>query len=106
MCSNLEVSVMASDNRIIIEWNPTRSRTIMATYISQCFIQRYTLPPEHDSNQINSSISSDGILTISATKQAVSDAEGHKSIPIVSTGQPLKRIGADVPITRRRQEEG
>ncbi|XP_062699937.1 protein lethal(2)essential for life-like [Aedes albopictus] len=85
----------ASDNSIIIEGNTSRSRTIMATYISQYFIQRYSLPPELDFNQINSSISSHGILTISAPKRAVADAEGHKSIPIVQTGQPLKRISVD-----------
>nr|XP_029715078.1 protein lethal(2)essential for life-like [Aedes albopictus] len=67
----------------------------MATYISQYFIHRYSLPPKLDFNQINSSISSHGILTISAPKRAVADAEGHKSIPIVQTGQPLKRISVD-----------
>nr|XP_029725368.1 heat shock protein 26-like [Aedes albopictus] len=80
---------------IIIEGDTSRSRTIMATYNSQYFIQRYSLTPELDFNQINSSISSHGILTISAPKRAVADAEGHKSIPIVQTGQPLKRISVD-----------
>nr|XP_029718408.1 protein lethal(2)essential for life-like [Aedes albopictus] len=86
-CTDILVKAVdqASDNSIIIEGNTSRSRTIMATYISQYFIQRYSLPPELDFNQINSSISSHGILTISAPKRAVADAEGHKSIPIVQT---------------------
>ncbi|KXJ62379.1 hypothetical protein RP20_CCG015243 [Aedes albopictus] len=97
MCSRYFVEGLRPSLRQqhIIEGNTSRSRTIMATYISQYFIQRYSLPPELDFNQINSSISSHGILTISAPKRAVADAEGHKSIPIVQIGQPLKRISVD-----------
>nr|XP_029721748.1 protein lethal(2)essential for life [Aedes albopictus] len=92
--SPTEISVKASDNSIIIEGKHDEKQDDHG-YISRHFIRRYTIPPGHDANQIKSSISSDGILSISAPKRAITDAEGHKSIPITQTGQPMKRIGAD-----------
>nr|XP_019551058.2 protein lethal(2)essential for life-like [Aedes albopictus] len=62
-------------------------------YIFRHIIQRYIIPPGQDYNHIKSSFLSDGILT--TPKKAVADAEGHKSIPIDQTGQPLKITGAD-----------
>jgi len=38
-------------------------------YISRHFVRRYVLPEQYDFEQINSSLSSDGVLTISAPKK-------------------------------------
>lgn len=38
-------------------------------YISRHFVRRYVLPEQYNLEQINSSLSSDGVLTISAPKK-------------------------------------
>lgn len=86
-----EISVKASANSIIIEGKHDEKQDEHG-FIQRHFIRRYSIPPGHDINQIKSSISSDGILSIIAPKKAIIDAEGHKSIPIIQTGQPLKKI--------------
>ncbi|EAT34414.1 AAEL013338-PA [Aedes aegypti] len=92
--SPTEISVKASDNSIIIEGKHDEKQDDHG-FISRHFVRRYMLPPGHDSNQIKSTISSDGILTISAPKKAIMDSAGQKTIPIVQTGQPLKKIAAE-----------
>nr|BAD91165.1 small heat shock protein 23 [Gastrophysa atrocyanea] len=58
-------------------------------FISQAFVRRYVLPKHCDAGQIQSKLSSDGVLTISAP--TVDQKIEHKEIPIQQTGQPVKR---------------
>ncbi|VEN51747.1 unnamed protein product [Callosobruchus maculatus] len=61
-------------------------------YISRHFVRRYVLPEEFDTNQIQSKLSSDGVLSISAPLK--SEKVREKNIPIEQTGQPV-RIAED-----------
>jgi len=38
-------------------------------YISRHFVRRYVLPASHDATRVTSSLSSDGVLTITAPKK-------------------------------------
>ncbi|XP_065089937.1 protein lethal(2)essential for life-like [Ochlerotatus camptorhynchus] len=87
-----EISVMVSQNSIVIEGKHEEKQDEHG-FISRQFKRRYMLPAGHDANQIKSSISSDGILTVMAPMQkALKDSESQKSIPIIQTGQPMKKI--------------
>lgn len=57
-------------------------------HIYRHFIRRYTLPKNTDMARIESKLSSDGVLTITAPRMQ-SEIE-HKSIPITQTGEPAK----------------
>ncbi|KAG5900730.1 hypothetical protein JTB14_038248 [Gonioctena quinquepunctata] len=59
-------------------------------FISRHFMRKYVLPKTCDASQLQSKLSSDGVLTITApTKNQQIE---HKEIPIQQTGQPVKRV--------------
>ncbi|CAH1159758.1 unnamed protein product [Phaedon cochleariae] len=58
-------------------------------FISRHFVRRYVLPKNCDVGQLQSKLSSDGVLTISAP--TVNQSIEHKEIPIQQTGQPVRR---------------
>lgn len=58
-------------------------------HIYRHFIRKYTVPKNFDISRIESKLSSDGVLSITAPK--IDDkAVEHKSIPITQTGEPAK----------------
>lgn len=61
--------------------------------ISRHFVRRYVVPKGHDINQVSSSLSSDGVLTITAPKIVEKQIE-ERNIPITQTGIPSKPVGA------------
>nr|UTS59877.1 heat shock protein 20 [Monochamus alternatus] len=55
------------------------------------FIRKYVLPKSCDINRVESKLSSDGVLTITAPKIEDKEIE-HKTVPIKQTGEPVKQI--------------
>ncbi|XP_018571625.1 protein lethal(2)essential for life-like [Anoplophora glabripennis] len=85
-----EISVkLAGDNTITIEGKHEEKQDEHG-YISRHFIRKYTLPKDADTSRIESKLSSDGVLTVSAPID-VKEID-HKEIPIQQTGEPAKRI--------------
>ncbi|CAH0558190.1 unnamed protein product [Brassicogethes aeneus] len=60
-------------------------------YISRQFVRKYVLPKGYDISQVNSKLSSDGVLSISAPKVDDKQLE-HREIPVLQTGEPVKKI--------------
>nr|QDZ38462.1 small heat shock protein 20.2 [Lasioderma serricorne] len=60
-------------------------------YISRRFVRKYKLPKGHDIEHVQSNLSSDGVLTITAPKVDAASIE-HKTIPIKQTGKPSKAV--------------
>lgn len=86
-----EISVKATgDNTITIEGKHEEKQDEHG-FISRHFVRRYVLPKGCDINQVASSLSSDGVLTITAPR-AGADAIEQKNIPITQTGQPSKAV--------------
>ncbi|XP_053687684.1 protein lethal(2)essential for life-like [Sabethes cyaneus] len=86
-----EISVKATNNSILVEGKHDEKQDEHG-FISRHFVRRYMLPAGHDPDAIVSSLSSDGILTITAPKKALPEPEGPRTIPITQTGQPMKKI--------------
>jgi len=63
-----EITVKTVDNYIIVEAKHEEKKDEHG-FISRSFVRRYVLPSTHDLNNITSSLSSDGVLTISAPKK-------------------------------------
>lgn len=59
-------------------------------FISRHFIRRYVLPKNYNIDKIESKLSSDGVLSITAPAVEKMEAE-HKEIPITQTGEPAKQ---------------
>ncbi|XP_055623890.1 protein lethal(2)essential for life-like [Toxorhynchites rutilus septentrionalis] len=85
-----EIHVTADEKCVTVEGKHEEKQDEHG-YISRHFVRRYMLPSGHDHNDIVSSLSSDGILTITAPKKALPAAES-RTIPIVKTGQPLQKL--------------
>lgn len=60
--------------------------------ISRHFVRKYMIPPDYDINWVQSNLSSDGVLTISAPKKNVGE-EQVRNVPIQETGRPEKIVG-------------
>lgn len=58
------------------------------------FVRKYTLPKDCDVNHVESKLSSDGVLSITAPRigRKRKHEEQHRSIPIIQTGEPAKTI--------------
>nr|QWV59569.1 heat shock protein 21 [Lasioderma serricorne] len=61
-------------------------------FISRHFVRKYILPKGHDISQTVSSLSSDGVLTITAPRLDA-DVGEMRNIPIAQTGKPSKALG-------------
>nr|XP_022913540.1 protein lethal(2)essential for life-like [Onthophagus taurus] len=61
-------------------------------YISRSFTRKYILPKGHDIQKVDSKLSSDGVLTITAPTLNPDAIEEHRKIPIQHTGVPLKAV--------------
>ncbi|RZF44893.1 hypothetical protein LSTR_LSTR004518 [Laodelphax striatellus] len=81
-----EITVKTVDGTIIVEGKHEEKKDEHG-FISRHFVRKYVLPKDVDSNNITSSLSSDGVLTISAPKLSIEN-KGERSIPIIQTGTP------------------
>ncbi|XP_055605403.1 protein lethal(2)essential for life-like [Uranotaenia lowii] len=101
-----EITVkMAGDNSIVIEGKHEEKQDEHG-YVSRHFVRRYMLPKDHDPEGIVSSLSSDGILTISAPKKALPEPKQERTIHIVQTGQPMKKIAQNKSDDKQSSENG
>lgn len=60
-------------------------------HIYRHFVRKYVLPKNCDMSKVESKLSSDGILSITAPKVGDNAIE-HKEIPITHTGEPAKAL--------------
>lgn len=63
-----EITVKTVDNHVIVEAKHEEKQDEHG-YISRHFVRRYVLPPSHDLANVTSTLSSDGVLTITAPKK-------------------------------------
>ncbi|KAJ8981227.1 hypothetical protein NQ317_004171 [Molorchus minor] len=86
-----EISVkVTGENTITIE-GKHEERPDEHGHIYRHFVRRYVLPKTCDVGRVESRLSSDGVLTITAPKiddQAIE----HKTIPIIRSGEPVKQV--------------
>lgn len=73
-----EITVKTVGNNNIIVEAKHEERQDEHGFVSRHFVRRYVLPPSHDVINITSSLSSDGVLTITAPKK-VKETKGRKS---------------------------
>lgn len=80
-----EITVKTKDNFVIVEGKHEEQQDEHG-YISRHFVRRYMLPENHEPADVVSSLSSDGVLTITAPKRALPPAESEKVVPITQGG--------------------
>ncbi|XP_066594664.1 protein lethal(2)essential for life-like [Prorops nasuta] len=84
-----EVSVKVVDRVLVVEGKHEEKKDEHGT-VSRQFVRKYILPDQVDVDKVTSSISSDGILTITAPLKEV-PPENVRTIAIERTGKPAIR---------------
>uniref|UniRef100_A0A2M4BZK2 Putative alpha crystallin n=1 Tax=Anopheles marajoara TaxID=58244 RepID=A0A2M4BZK2_9DIPT len=97
-----EISVKYVDKCLVVEGKHEEKEDEHG-YISRHFVRRYMLPAGHNESEIASSLSSDGILTITCPRLAI-EQKPEKSIPITHTGKPSKMAVDQQPNGAQNQE--
>lgn len=87
-----EISVKTSDGYVVVE-GKHEERKDEHGYITRQFRRRYALPEGCNPETVESKLSSDGVLVVTAPRATGND---ERAIPITQTG----------PIRRKAQEEG
>ena len=82
-----ELHVKVVDNNIIVEAKHEERAADDHGYISRHFVRRYTIPKGYDPQKVVSTLSSDGVLTVSVPKPAIEDQSAkERVIQIQQTG--------------------
>ncbi|XP_066594653.1 protein lethal(2)essential for life-like [Prorops nasuta] len=83
-----EIKVKVVDKQIIVEAKHEEKEDEHG-WVAREFVRKYVLPQEYDVDKLESSLSSDGVLTITAPKKPMLTQEGtERNIKIQLTGQP------------------
>lgn len=80
-----EITVKTSGSSIIVEGKHEEKQDEHG-FISRHFVRRYVLPQDHDVSDVVSSLSSDGVLTVTAPKRSIKPPTGERVVPITQTG--------------------
>ncbi|XP_055604534.1 protein lethal(2)essential for life [Uranotaenia lowii] len=84
-----EVTVKINGRSIVVEGKHEEKQDEHG-FVSRHFTRRYMLPDGHDPNDVLSTLSSDGVLTVTAPKKALPAPNPERSVPIQQTGTPAK----------------
>ncbi|XP_019880506.1 protein lethal(2)essential for life isoform X2 [Aethina tumida] len=91
-----EITVKTSGSSIVVEGKHEEKQDEHG-YISRHFVRRYILPSDHDINQVSSSLSSDGILTVNAPKKSLQPQNTDRVVPIEHTGPAKATVTESQP---------
>jgi crystallin alpha B len=103
-----EINVKVVDNNIVIEAKHEEKEDEHG-WISRQFTRKYLVPSQCDINQVESHLSSDGVLTITAPKKEIPKGDSNeKVIKIQYTGEPAitQRDPAAIEGTSQSREGG
>ncbi|XP_066153992.1 protein lethal(2)essential for life-like [Euwallacea fornicatus] len=89
-----EITVKVTGDNVLTIEGKHEEKADEHGYISRHFVRRYVLPKNYDIGRVDSKLSSDGVLTISAPTIEAKTVE-HKPIPITQTGEPAKTQQAE-----------
>ncbi|XP_013117155.1 heat shock protein 27 [Stomoxys calcitrans] len=80
-----ELTVKTVDNVVIVE-GKHEEREDEHGMIQRHFIRKYTLPKDYDPNEVHSTISSDGVLTVKAAPPPSKSIQNERVVQIQQTG--------------------
>lgn len=80
-----ELVVKVIENSVVVE-GKHEEREDDHGYISRHFVRRYSLPKGYDPNKVVSTLSSDGVLTVSIPKPQIEDKSNERVIQIQQVG--------------------
>lgn len=91
-----EINVKVVDGHVVVEGKHEEKQD-QHGYVSRQFIRRYALPQGCLPDTVESKLSSDGVLTVTAPKVLALPSTGEKIVPITHTGPVMKKVGSQEP---------
>ncbi|KAL0850751.1 hypothetical protein ABMA28_006693 [Loxostege sticticalis] len=88
-----EVDVKVVDGQVIVQ-GKHEEKLDEHGYISRQFVRRYALPEGCLPDTVESKLSSDGVLTVTAPKVLAMPSIGERIVPITHTGPVQKQLGS------------
>ncbi|XP_045497530.1 protein lethal(2)essential for life-like [Colias croceus] len=88
-----EINVKVGDGFVTVEGKHEEKRDEHG-YISRQFVRRYALPQGCLPDTVQSKLSSDGVLTVTAPKVLPLPSSGERIVPITHTGPIRRQIGS------------
>lgn len=82
-----EIDVKVVDKCVIVEAKHEEKQDEHG-WISRQFVRKYMIPEQCNIEEVSSSLSSDGVLTITAPRKEKSETKNERSIKIEHTGKP------------------
>ncbi|EZA57511.1 protein lethal(2)essential for life [Ooceraea biroi] len=82
-----EINVKVVDKCVIVEAKHEEKQDEHG-WISRQFVRKYIIPEQCDVDQVSSSLSSDGVLSITAPRKEKLIVQNERSIKIEQTGKP------------------
>lgn len=98
-----EISVKAGEEFITVEGKHEDKKDEHG-FISRHFVRRYRLPKGTNLEKIESQLSSDGVLTISAPRVDEKAIE-QRAIPVIPTGKPAKVEKKEEKVEEKTEEK-
>ncbi|XP_050357202.1 protein lethal(2)essential for life-like [Nymphalis io] len=86
-----EISVKTADGYIVVEGKHEEKKD-QHGFISRQFTRRYAIPEGCTPETVESRLSSDGVLTITAPRKVPPAVQGERAIPITQTGPVRKEV--------------
>lgn len=83
-----EITVKTVDNSVVIEAKHEEKEDNQG-YVSRHFVRRYTLPEGFDAQQVVSSLSSDGVLTVKAPPPTPKEIQGQERVVQIQQTGPV-----------------
>lgn len=91
-----EITVKTNGRSIVVEGKHEEKQDEHG-FISRHFVRRYLLPDSHDIEGVVSSLSSDGILTVTAPKLGEKPTNAERVVPITKTGPAKNTVTESEP---------
>ncbi|XP_017085269.1 heat shock protein 22 [Drosophila eugracilis] len=90
--SELNVKVL-DESVVLVEGKSEQKEDNQGSYTSRHFLRRFVLPEGYEADKVTSSLSSDGVLTISVPNPpAMQEAIKERVVPIEQTGEPAMKL--------------
>ncbi|XP_015518146.1 protein lethal(2)essential for life [Neodiprion lecontei] len=99
-----EINVKVVDKCVVVSAKHEEKRDEHG-WVSRQFERRYLIPDQCNIDEVSSSLSSDGVLTITAPRKEQLKIEGERSIKIQHTGKPAVRDTPNPATTPSDAEE-
>lgn len=91
-----EITVKTTEKFIVVEGKHEEKQDEHG-FVSRQFTRKYMLPAGHQPDDVFSSLSSDGVLTVTAPKKALPAPNAERSVPIQHTHVPSKKEESPSP---------